>query len=105
MGEVKIPCIQEKKILQRKQHFSKQRDKDSLEKSYFKSGKVHQSDISFAIALLIYETLPCSHLFWIQIHIPSKQARPRITVLELLNNSKPFSSFQNFLDFVYPYNN
>lgn len=42
-GEVKItmhPGKKKKPTI--KQHFSKQRDKDSLEKSYFKSGKVHQ---------------------------------------------------------------
>lgn len=31
-----------KKPYNKTEHFSKQRDKDSLEKSYFKSGKVHQ---------------------------------------------------------------
>lgn len=43
-GEVKITMHPGKKNkpYNKTEHFSKQRDKDSLEKSYFKSGKVHQ---------------------------------------------------------------
>lgn len=51
-GEVKTTMYPEKKNLRKKtEHSSKQRDKDLLEKSYFKSGKVHQR-VVFPLQLL-----------------------------------------------------
>lgn len=45
------PGKKKKNPTKKTEHFSKQRDKDSLEKSYFKSGKVHQT-VVFPLQLL-----------------------------------------------------
>lgn len=52
MGEVKITVhLGKKNLIRETEYSSKQRDEDLLQKSYFKSGKVHQR-VVFPLQLL-----------------------------------------------------
>lgn len=97
----------EKNPTQKTGHFSRQRDRCPRQKLFQVSKGKSKCGISFTIALVICEALYSSHLFLIWNPHPLYKASKTKNYCpsELLNKSKASSSFQNFLDFVYPYNN